>query len=197
MGFLGEEPFDSFTQLRTPRLTIRRLTMKDAEDLFEYSKDPEVARHVLWDAHKTVGESRAYIRYTLRKYRMGEPASFAIELNETGRVIGTIGFMWYQRDNNATEVGYSLARAYWNRGLMTEALTALLIFAFDRMGFHRIEAQHETDNPASGAVMRKAGMRHEGTLRGRLYNKGRYVDVDLYAIVRGDPLRNETRRPNV
>jgi len=52
------------------------------------------------------------------------------------------------------------------------------------MGLHRIEAQHESDNPASGRVMDKVGMRREGTLYGRLYNKGRYVDVELYAILR-------------
>ena len=160
--------------------------MHDAGDMFEYSRDPEVARHVLWDAHRSIGETRAYIRYTMRKYRMGEPASWVIELNETGRVIGTIGFMWYQRDNNAAEVGYSLSRAHWNQGIMTEALACVLDFAFGTMGLHRVEAQHEVENPASGAVMRKAGMTYEGTLRGRLFNKARYVDVALYAALRDD-----------
>ena len=59
-------------------------------------------------------------------------------------------------------------------------------FGFTRLNLNRIEAQHECDNPASGKVMLHAGMRHEGTLRQRLYNKGRFVDVDLYAIVRSD-----------
>ena len=58
--------------------------------------------------------------------------------------------------------------------------------AFRELGLHRVEAQHETDNPASGRVMQKCGMRREGTLRGRILNKGRYVDVDLYAILRED-----------
>lgn len=191
MSFYEGEPFDRMQVLTTDRLTIRRMTMRDAGDMFEYSRDPEVARHVLWDAHRNIGETRAYIRYTLRKYRAGEPASWAIELNETGRVIGTIGFMWYQRDNNAAEVGYSLARAYWNQGLMTEALRAVLDFAFKTMRLHRVEAQHEVENPASGAVMRKAGMSYEGTLRQRLFNKGRYVDVALYAALRGDEQGNE------
>ncbi len=83
-------------------------------------------------------------------------------------------------------MGYSLSRAYLEQGIMTEALSAMLDFAFDEMRLHRVEAQHEVDNPASGAVMRKAGMRYEGTLRGRLFNKGRYVDVALYAMLRED-----------
>ena len=181
--------FDDMPRLETPRLILRRLEMRDAPDLFDYSRDPQVAKHVLGDAHRSVGESRAYLRYMLRKYRMGEPASWGIELKETGRVVGTIGYMWYQRDNNACEVGYSLARRRWNRGYMTEALAEVLRFSFEELGVHRVEAQHEVENAASGAVMRKCGMRKEGTLRGRLYNKGRYVDVDLYAMLREDYAR--------
>jgi len=184
MDFLSTTPFAGMPTLHTKRLTIRKMSMRDADDLYEYSKDPEVARHVLWEAYRSVSDARAYVRYSLRKYRMGEPASWCIELNEEHKVIGTIGFMWYQRDNNAAEIGYSLSRAYWNRGIMTEALEELIRFGFCEARLHRIEAQHEVSNPASGAVMRKCGMRLEGTLRGRLYNKGRYVDVDLYSILR-------------
>lgn len=173
-------------ELNTPRLRLRRLTMRDAEDIFRYSRDAEVARHVLWDPHRTLGDSRAYLRYMLRRYRNHEPASWGIEWRETGQIIGTIGFMWIQSDNNAAEVGYSLARSFWNHGVMTEALKAVIAHGFGSMNLNRIEAQHETTNPASGAVMRKCGMVREGTLRQRLYNKGRYVDVELYAILRRD-----------
>ena len=181
--------FDDMPRLETPRLILRRLEMRDAPDLFDYSRDPQVAKHVLWDAQTSVSEARAYVRYMLRRYRAGEPASWGIEEKETGRVVGTIGYMWYQRDNNACEVGYSLARRRWNRGYMTEALAEVLCFSFEELGVHRVEAQHEVENAASGAVMRKCGMRKEGTLRGRLYNKGRYVDVDLYAMLREDYAR--------
>ena len=181
--------FDDMPRMKTPRLILRRLEMRDAPDLFDYSRDPQVAKHVLWDAQTSVSEARAYVRYMLRRYRAGEPASWGIEEKETGRVVGTIGYMWYQRDNNACEVGYSLARRRWNRGYMTEALAEVLRFSFEELGVHRVEAQHEVENAASGAVMRKCGMRKEGTLRGRLYNKGRYVDVDLYAMLREDYAR--------
>ena len=174
--------------LETPRLRLRKLTMRDAQDIFDYSQDSHVARYVLWDAQRSVGEARGYIRYMLRKYRMGEPASWGIEWKETGKIIGTIGFMWIQRENSAAEVGYSLHRGYWNRGIMTEALEAVLRHGFRAMNLNRIEAQHEVPNTASGAVMRKCGMRHEGTLRQRLINKGKFVDVELYAILRSDYL---------
>ena len=178
--------FDEMPALETPRLTLRRLEMRDAPDIFDYGRDPLVAKHVLWDAYTSVGEARGYVRYMIRKYRAGEPSSWGIVEKETGRVVGTIGYMWYQRDNNACEVGYSLARRCWNRGYMTEALRAVIRYSFETLCVHRVEAQHETDNAASGAVMRKCGMQKEGTLRGRLLNKGKYVDVDVYAILRED-----------
>lgn len=185
----ARSPVDYFSDLptlQTPRLTLRRAAMRDAEDIYAYSRDPDVARHVLWDAHRSIFDSRAYLRFLLRQYREGKPASYCIVLKETGHVIGTIGFMSYNQENSTVEVGYSLSKAHWNRGYATEALRALLKLAFHDMRLHRVEAQHEVDNPASGAVMRKCGMRHEGTLRGRIYNKGRFSDVELYAILRGD-----------
>ena len=187
---------DSFVympELNTPRLRLRRLTMRDAADIYHYSRDTEVARHVLWDAHRSISDSRDYIRYMLRRYRSHEPASWGIEWRQTGEIIGTIGFMWIQSDNSAAEVGYSLSRDFWNRGIMTEALEAVIGHGFMGMNLNRIEAQHETTNPASGAVMRKCGMRHEGTLRQRLYNKGRYVDVELYAILRSEYKKDKMR----
>ena len=180
------EVFSHLPTLLTPRLILRPARMSDAEDMYEYSRDPEVARHVLWDAHTSIHQTRAYLRFLIRQYRNASPATFVIALRGSGKVIGTIGFMWLQTDNRSAEIGYSLSRAYWNQGIMSEALKVVLEFGFTKLGLNRIEAQHEFDNPASGRVMLKAGMRHEGTLRQRVYNKGRYADVELYAIVRSD-----------
>ena len=170
--------------LETPRLRLRRLTMRDAQDIYDYSRDPEVARHVLWEAHRSIGEARAYLRFMLRKYRAGEPASWGIEWRQTGRILGTIGYMWIQSENSAAEVGYSLSRDWWNRGIMTEALEAVLRHAFEELRLNRVEAIYELENPASGAVMRKCGMKPEGVMRQKLYNKGRYVDVAMCAILK-------------
>lgn len=179
-------PFENMPEIPTERLLLRKVTGRDAQDMFEYSRDPEVAKHVLWEPHRSISDSRGYIRFLQRKYRLTEPSSWGIELKSTGKLIGTIGFMWWQQENSSAEVGYSLGRMYWNKGYMTEALKAVLRHAFLEMRLHRIEAQHEIDNPASGTVMEKAGMKKEGVLRGRLYNKGKYIDVALYAILIDD-----------
>ena len=179
--------FSRLPVLETERLILRSLRMRDAQDMFAYAKDPEVSRHVLWDTHESVWDSRQFLRAAIRQYRRGLPGSFAITLKDSGRMIGTIGFMWVNHEYKSAEVGYSLSREYWNQGIMTEALRRVISFGFQELRLNRIEAQHEVDNPASGRVMAHVGMQYEGVLRQRVKNKGRFVDVALYAILRGDP----------
>ena len=179
----------SMPTLETKRLILRRMTMKDAQDIFEYSKDPEVALHVLWDAQKDLSEAKEYCRFMMRRYRQDQPSSWGIIHKASGRLVGTIGYMEYREDHGSVEVGYSLARSLWNGGYMTEALSRVIAHTFETMDINRIEAQHELDNPSSGRVMEKCGMKKEGVLRQRLYNKGKYVDVALYAILHSDYMK--------
>lgn len=188
-AILPQTPADYFSRLptlETPRLILRRLTMKDARDMFAYASDPEVARHVLWSAHRSLWDTKAHLRFIIRQYRVGEPSSWGIIDKATGRMIGTVGFMTYQADNSTVEIGYSLARAHWGRGLMTEAVRAVLKECFCTLKLHRVEAQHFTANPASGRVMEKCGMMHEGHMRQRIFNKGEFRDVEMWAILRSD-----------
>ena len=184
-----DTPQDFFSRLpviETERLILRKLTMRDASDMFRYCQNKEVARHVLWEAHTSILETRAYIRYNLYQYRSGEPASWGIVLRETNRVVGTIGYMSYNADNSTVEIGYSLAREQWGKGLMTEALLAVIGETFRTLKVHRIEAMHFTDNPASGRVMAKCGMTHEGHMRERICCKGVFRDVEMWGILRKD-----------
>ena len=172
--------------IQTERLILRKMTMRDAPDVYRYARDREVARHVLWEAHRSILDTRGYIRYLLSQYRNGEPGSWGIVLRETGRVIGSIGYMSYSPDHSTVEIGYSLSREHWGKGLMTEALSAVIDETFRVLDLHRIEAMHFTDNPASGRVMEKCGLQHEGHLRERICCKGVFRDVEMWAILHKD-----------
>lgn len=176
----------SMPTLETDRLILRRINMKDAQDIFEYSRDAEVARHVLWAAQKDISEAKDYCRFMMKRYRQDLPSSWGIVDKSSRRLVGTIGYMDYREEHGSVEVGYSLAKWMWNGGYMTEALRRVIEYTFEAMDINRIEAQHELDNPSSGRVMEKCGMKKEGVLRQRLYNKGKYVDVALYAILQPD-----------
>ena len=178
--------FASLPVLESSRLVLRPLRRQDAKDIFAYASDPEVARYVLWEPHKSVSDTRGYIRYMRALYRRGLPGSWAVALRDSGRVIGTIGFMWYSDANCAAEVGYSFSRDSWNKGYATEALNSVIRSVFASLPVNRLEAQHDVRNPASGRVMEKCGMRKEGVLRQRVKNKGEYIDTVLWSILRSD-----------
>ena len=167
--------------LETPRLRLRRLRMRDAEDLYVWTSDPEVARYVLWSAHRSLADTREYLRYMRQLYRHALPSSWGSELKETGKIIGTIGIMAWYPDNRSAEVGYSLGKPWWHKGYAPEALDRLLELMFGEMDLNRVEAQCDVRNGNSARVMEKCGMRREGILRQRVINKGEPVDVMLYA----------------
>ncbi len=170
--------------ISTPRLILRAPQRGDARDFYAYARDDRVARYVLWYPHKSLGEARGTLRALRIRNREQGAMTFAICLKESGRFIGTIGPVWMDWGNRACEVGFSLAYEAWGQGLMTEALKAFLRYAFVDLTLNRVEGQHDLRNPASGRVMQKAGMTLEGQLRQRLYYKGAYADVALYAALR-------------
>ena len=178
--------FFRLPSLETQDLCLRKPRMKDAKDIFRYASDPEVARYVLWEPHRSVSETSSFIRDLRARLRAGCPSSWVVVLRETDTVIGTIGFVWYSTDNNAAELGYSFSREYWNRGYATQALRAVIDSVFSSLPLNRLEAQHDVRNPASGRVMQKCGLTQEGILRGRIMNKGEYIDTALYSILRSD-----------
>ena len=178
------EVFRNLPTLETPRLILRRLQLEDAPDVFAYASDPEVARYTTWSAHRSLEDSLEFVRAQLRAYEEGQVAPWAMVDRQSGRVIGTAGFVAWAPVHARAEIGYAMGRAYWGRGLMTEAVRAILRFGFEHMGLNRIEGRCMPENPASARVMEKAGMRYEGLLREQMYIKGRFIDLKVYAMLR-------------
>ncbi len=168
------------------RVLLRLPTMADAQDLFTYARDPQVARYVMWDAHTRLKDSKDALRGMIASNRRGMPTTFALVLKAEGRMVGTVGFQGMDPDNLRAEVGYSLARRLWGHGLTAEALALLVRYSFDTLGLERLEARHDSRNPASGRVLEKAGFRREGVQRRSLLVKGQRVDMIWYAILRED-----------
>lgn len=186
----SKDPSSFFSDLpciKTEDLFLRPVKNRDAPDIYQYASDPDVARYVLWEPHRSLSETRSFIRYLRSLYRRGLPSSWAVELISTRTVIGTIGFMGYSPAHHAAEIGYSFSKSYWNHGFATQALKAVIVKTFDSVpGLNRLEAQHDIRNPASGRVMEKCGMKKEGILRERLFNKNEFVSVVLYSVIRSD-----------
>ena len=174
-------------EIETPRLILRRMTMKDAKDIFEYSRDEEVACHVLWSAQRDIGEAKDYCRYMLRRYRADEPSSWGIIDRQTRHLVGTIGYMDYSMDNASVEIGYSLARWLWNGGYMTEALRAMVQNAFEVMNVEVVAISHFVGNEPSRKVIERAGFIFEGVMPcGFKRFDGEIFDNVCYSILRSE-----------
>jgi ribosomal-protein-alanine N-acetyltransferase len=181
-----EDVFGPLPLLETKRLILRKMTIDDAEDLFEYASDPEVARQVLWNAHRCIEDARNYLLYMIKKYEHLDVAEWGIVHKQDQKFIGTCGFAWWDIRNSRAEIGYALSRKYWNNGLMTEAVQAVIRFGFKQMKLNRIEARCMLDNPASERIMQKVGMRFEGIMRKHAFAKGEFHDLKMYALLKGE-----------
>ena len=175
-------------RLETNRLTLRRFTAADAEEMYRnWASDPEVTRFLTWPCHASAEATAALLESWVENYRDGDCFNWAIEFKENRSVIGNISVVKLDETVNAAEIGYCLGRAYWGRGIMPEALRAVMDYLFDEAEFNRIAAYHDAYNPKSGRVMQKAGMKYEGTQRQAGKNNQGICDIVCYAALRSDP----------
>ena len=181
--------FRDLKTLETPRLILRKLNMRDANDIFEYASMPEVSEHVTWDYHRNIADSMAFLKLIVQQYEDSKPSPWGIVEKSSGKLIGTGGYHNWFAEHRRAEVGYAISSKFWSRGLMTEALEEMLSFGFETMGLNRIEALCRKENPASEKVLLKCGMKFEGVLREQMFMKGIFQDLKIFSI-----LENEFRK---
>ena len=174
--------------IETERLILRRFTMEDAEAMYRnWASDDEVTKHLTWPTHTSVEISKMVLTDWTSHYPEPDFYNWAIVLKENGpEPIGNISTAHVKESTLCATMGYCMSRAHWGKGIMTEALTAVIDFFFDEVGFNRIDADHAVDNPASGRVMEKSGMRYEGTHRQAVRTNCGIVDIKKWAILKSD-----------
>jgi [ribosomal protein S5]-alanine N-acetyltransferase len=181
----GGKPFENLPELETERLLLRRMRLDDAQAMFAYASDPEVTRYVLFETHRSVKDSEAFLRLAVEGYERGDFGGWGVVLKDSGRFVGTCGVdLNYAPEHARAELGYVLSREHWGKGLMPEAVRAVIRFGFGRMHLNRIQARCIAENTASARVMEKVGMTYEGTLREYELIKGAYRDMKFYSILR-------------
>jgi ribosomal-protein-alanine N-acetyltransferase len=179
---IGTQPME------TARLLLRAITMEDAQDMFDnWASDPEVARYVTWQAHRSLEDTRTVLARWEAEYERDDCFRWCIVPKAACYPVGMIDVVSLKPRFQCAEIGYVLSRKWWGQGIMTQALTAVEGYLFEKVGLNRVEARHITDNPASRRVMVKAGMRYEGTGRQDVVdNQGHFRDTAHYAILRED-----------
>lgn len=173
-------------RIETKRLILRRFTLDDALPMYRnWASDPDVTKYLTWQTHENAEQTKSVLESWISSYENEDKYIWCIAKKDNDEPIGSINAFHYQEKINAMEVGYCISRSYWHQGITSEALGAVMKYLLDEVGIDRIEARHDAINPNSGGVMRKCGMRHEGTrIRAGWTNAGIY-DTELYGYVRG------------
>ena len=178
----------SQSPIRTARLVLRPFRLGDAPVVRDLAGDVDVARNTLNIPHPYGREdAEAWISSHPNQLGAREAVTYAVALPPGDGVVGAVGLI-LDLEHERAELGYWIGRPYWGRGYATEAARAVIAWGFDSLGLSRIHASHFPRNPASGEVLRKLGMKHEGTLRHHVRKWDELLDLEIYGILRGEPV---------
>ncbi len=152
----------------THRLSLRPPQMKDAEAVFQnYARDKLVTRYLHWNPHETIEQTKTFLKRCVHVWQAGTAFPWVMTLKDTSEVIGMIEL---RIEEHRADLGYVLAREYWEQGLATEAAKLVIDWAIAQPGIFRVWAVCDVDNHGSARVLEKAGMEREGILRRWLYH---------------------------
>ena len=176
----------TFPVLKTRRLVLRQVAMKDAPWYFEHFNTKEIAEGQDHQGPRNMKEARAELKlYFTDTFRKKRGIRWGITIKGDERLIGSAGFYkWNQPERYQAEMGYDLDPAFWGRGMMTEALTAIIQYGFDKMGLHRIEVLIPHDNNRSQNLVKRLGFTREGVLRDHYFVEGRFSDDVIFSLLK-------------
>lgn len=184
--------YREIVRIQTPRLCLRKLQREDVQAYYErIGSRPEVTAGMLWEPHRDISDSAASIEKALRRYAEGKCYRWGIELPGEG-LIGVIELLGFDEKAASCSFAYMLCPEYWGQGYATEVLNAALDFAFSQLEVKQVAVDHFTTNPASGAVMRKVGMRYQGIIPEKYEKQGKKLDAAQYSITKDEFYNKET-----
>lgn len=177
-------PFICPTPITSPKFTLRLVEATDVRQLMAINGDEEVTRYLPYATWKSAADGEAWFARMSNLVAAGATLQWVIVERASNRIVGTCLLFRYDEASARAELGYVLGRAHWGKGVMAEALRALLTHAFGSLGLRRIEAEVNPDNIASNRLLVKLGFTAEGLLRGRWVTKGVVTDTNIYGLLR-------------
>ena len=173
--------------IKTPRLTLRRFTIDDVQAVYSnWANDPAVTEFLCWQAHENTDITHSVLASWVENYAKNDYYQWVIVPDDIGEPIGCIAAVKQDDEISMVHIGYALGKAWWHQGYMSEALAAVIEFFFIQVGINRVESRHDPNNSHSGGVMKKCGMKYEGTLRQADHSNKGIVDACMYAILKDE-----------
>lgn len=173
--------------IETERLLLRPFQLNDAEPMFQnWESDSKVTEFLRWKTASDISEAEKVIDEWVQGYKNRDFYQWAIVLKDIKEPIGSISVVGKNEKLGIVHIGYCIGSKWWNQGLTTEAFQAIIPFFFKEVGVNRIESQHDPNNPNSGRVMKKCGLRYEGTLRQADWSNKGIVDACMYSLLKSE-----------
>ena len=170
----------------TPRLTLRPFRLTDAPEVQRLASDRDIASTTQKIPYPYEdGMAEEWIGTHQARYERGEGVTFAIVRRADNALMRAVGLGIDQQHRHAL-LGAWVGKRYWNQGYCTEADAAVVRYGFERLGLNRMYAAHFTRNPASGRVLQKIGMVHEGCQRQHIQKWGVFEDLELFGMLKSD-----------
>ena len=175
-------------RLETDRLILRRYVNEDAAAMYKnWASDSEVTKFLMWPPHSSQEVSQGVTEDWVKLYSNENFYHWAIVLKDNGdEPIGDIAVVDIKENISTVHIGYCIGKAWWHQGITSEALKAVMDFLFNKVDVNRIESRHDPRNPNSGGVMKKCGMKYEGTLRSADWNNQGICDACYYALLKSE-----------
>jgi len=181
--------------IETDRLMLREFRVSDASLAYKnWTSDDRVTEFLRWPKHPDVSETERVLRDWIDQYKNLDFYQWAIVLKETDEPIGSISVVEINEKLDSVHVGYCIGSKWWHQGITSEAFAALISYFFDEVGVNRVEAHHDPNNPHSGGVMKKCGLKYEGTLRQADYSNKGIVDAAVYSILKCEWQKREGQK---
>jgi len=175
--------FSPFPNLETERLLLRRVDVKDVNEILALRSNPEIMKYIPRPLAKTKEDSMAHIAMIDEKIENNEGINWAITLKNSPKLIGIIGHYRIKPEHFRAEIGYMLLPEYHGKGIITEAIKETVNYGFEIMKLHTIEAIIDPENFASERVLQKSGFSKEAHLKENEYYEGRFLDTAIYSIL--------------
>lgn len=182
----SEFTFIDFPIFETERFILRKAVENDGHDIFELYSDEKVVKYMPFTPFTSIEDAISELNWYDKIFKEQTGFRCVIEDIESKNVIGTCGFLNYEKEHNRIEIGYDLNPKYWGKGVMKEALSCIIHFAFMTMKINKIEAKVEPENNSSIRLLEKLNFLKEGVLRQHEFEKGKYVDLAIFSILKSE-----------
>jgi len=180
-----EVNFNPFPVLETPQLILRKPGPADAQGIFELRSNPEIMRFVPRPLAENLDQAKAHLSLVIEKIENNTGINWVAK-SKSGDFVGLMGLFRIEPENYRAEIGYMILPQFHGKGLMSEAVSAMVGYGFGTLKLHSIEAIIDPENYASGRVLEKNGFVREAHIRENLLFNGAFLDTVIYSLLNPD-----------